>query len=153
MKTIIAGTRHIIDYEFLKKVVFCSGFEISEVVSGGAPGVDKMGERWAEEFGVPVKLFEADWVNHLKAAGPIRNQKMADYAEALIAIWDGKSRGTADMIRKATAVGLHVYVRSPADKASFEVELSNVIQRKALDKQKAKVDIKTVWDEYLRESE
>ena len=57
MKTIIAGSRDLTDYNLVKLAVEESGFEIAEVVSGGARGVDRLGERWAKEHGVPIKRF------------------------------------------------------------------------------------------------
>ena len=110
MKTIIAGSRGIVNYQALCKAVRNSGFEISEVVSGTARGVDRMGEQWAAENQVPVKRFPADWDRHGRAAGYIRNRAMADYADALIALWDGDSRGTKGMIDDAKARGLKVFV-------------------------------------------
>ena len=79
---------------------------ITEVVCGGARGGDTIGRQWAEDRGIPVKMFPADWKTHGRAAGPIRNQQMADYAEALIALPGG--RGTADMIERAQKRGLRV---------------------------------------------
>lgn len=87
-----------------------SGFEVSEVVSGGARGVDAAGEVWAKGYRIPVRRFPANWKTHGGAAGPIRNGEMAAYADAVIAIWDGQSRGTADMVRQAEQAGLKVYV-------------------------------------------
>lgn len=114
MKTIIAGSRTIDTYTAVALAVARSGWatEISEVVSGGARGVDALGERWALEHGVPVARMPADWKAHGKAAGPLRNEQMAVYADALIAIWDGASTGTADMITRARAHGLRVYVET-----------------------------------------
>ena len=80
--------------------------DITEIVSGGAAGADKLGERWAREHGVPVKLFPADWKAHSIATRPVRNRQMAEYADALIALWDSTSRGTANMIEEAKARGL-----------------------------------------------
>lgn len=74
--------------------------EITEVVSGAAIGVDQEGEHWASHYGAKVKRFpveKEDWINKGKSAGPIRNKKMADYADALLLIWDGQSRGSANM--------------------------------------------------------
>ncbi len=70
---------------------------ISEVVSGGAIGVDLSGENFANIFGFKLKKFPADWETHGKAAGPIRNKQMAEYADALLLIWDGKSKGSTNM--------------------------------------------------------
>jgi hypothetical protein len=112
MKVIIAGSRTIREYQWVQDAVQDSGFSITEVVSGGAGGVDRLGERYAFDLDIPLKRFPADWGKHGKAAGPIRNGQMAEYAEALIAIHDGESRGTADMIRQAEKAGLLVYVKT-----------------------------------------
>lgn len=109
MKTIIAGSRSITDYETVKQAVISSRFEITEVVSGTARGVDALGERWAIENGIPLKRFPANWSAHGKAAGPMRNQVMADYADALVLVWDGRSRGSADMLARAVRGGLKIF--------------------------------------------
>jgi predicted Rossmann fold nucleotide-binding protein DprA/Smf involved in DNA uptake len=87
-----------------------SKFDITEVISGAASGVDGLGERWAKENGVPVSQYRADWKKYSRRAGPIRNQRMATVADALVAVWDGQSRGTANMIAIALRRGLKVYV-------------------------------------------
>jgi hypothetical protein len=83
---------------------------ISEVVSGCASGIDKLGEDWAVNNYVPIKRFPADWQRYGKSAGFIRNVQMAEYAGALVAIWDGRSRGTWNMIQEANRRDLRVYV-------------------------------------------
>ncbi len=100
MKVIIAGSRHINDIEFILNAIDESGWEITEVVCGMASGVDRIGKAWAEEMNIPVKPFPADWNRYGKSAGPIRNGEMADYADAAIVIWDGKSRGSKNMIEQ-----------------------------------------------------
>ena len=110
MKTIIAGSRTVTDFNLVTRAIKASGFEITEVVSGSARGVDRMGERFAMEAKLPLSLFPAEWDVHGKAAGPIRNKKMGDYADALIAIRVNMSKGTSHMIEYATAKGLKVYV-------------------------------------------
>lgn len=97
MKVCIAGSRTIEDFGAVDKAVRESGFAITEVVSGGALGVDRLGEIWAKSNGIPIKQFLPDW-NIGKQAGMIRNAKMAEYADALIAVWDGESRGTLNCI-------------------------------------------------------
>lgn len=110
MKTIIAGMRDYHNYSVLKFAMNQLDFMPTEIVSGAASGVDSLGERWAKENGIPIKRFHADWDEHGKAAGPIRNRKMASYAHALVAIWDGKSRGTSNMIEEARRRNLTVVV-------------------------------------------
>lgn len=98
MKVIIAGTRDILDYELVLRAIENSGFDITEIVSGKARGVDSLGEIYAALNDLPVKEFPADWNKFGKSAGFIRNKQMADYAEALIAVWDRESAGTKNMI-------------------------------------------------------
>lgn len=110
MKTIIAGSRKITDYDRVLGIVADSGFLITTVVCGCAIGVDTVGEDIAIDFGIPVEYYHADWYTYGKAAGHLRNEEMARNAEALIAIWDGRSPGTKHMISTAKQLGLKVYV-------------------------------------------
>lgn len=112
MKVIIAGSRDIIDYaiHYVIKAIEQSKFDITEVVSGGARGIDWCGEKWAEANDVPIKRFPAQWNVYGKRAGFIRNVEMAEYADALIAIWDGESRGTRHMIHEAQKRQLPVFI-------------------------------------------
>lgn len=114
MKTIIAGSRGLYPIpEELDAIVRLSGFMVTEVVCGMAKGVDLAGKVWADERGIPVTPFPADWKPNGvfdPNAGFKRNGDMAVYADALIAIWDGTSNGTADMIKHAKRLGLRYYV-------------------------------------------
>lgn len=110
MRTIIAGSRGITDYQAVCDAVIESGFDITVAVSGTARGVDQLGERWARGHGVPVDRFPAQWDRDGKSAGYKRNVVMAILSDALIALWDGKSRGTKHMIDEAKRRGLRVYV-------------------------------------------
>lgn len=81
------------------------------VVSGGARGVDKAAAVAAKRRGLQVLEFIPDWDRDGKAAGFLRNSLIVGNCDVLIAFWDGKSRGTADAIRKAQAAGKPVDVR------------------------------------------
>ena len=99
MKVIIAGSRDIFPGPAtIREAIRRSGFEVTEVVCGCSKGVDTAGEAWAMDHRIPVALFAADWDQYGAAAGPRRNNEMAEYADALIAIWDYESRGTRNMI-------------------------------------------------------
>lgn len=117
MRTIIAGSRTIKDIGFVYKAALNCGFDITEIISGGARGIDKLGEEIARRSSIPCKVFPANWDLHGKSAGYKRNVEMAEYADALIAIWDGHSRGTKHMIDIATAKGLLVYVEIVDDQS------------------------------------
>ena len=113
MKTIIAGSRT--EKRFAQVILAFKATNlpldaITEVVSGCADGVDQMGERRAQMMQLPVRQFPADWKRYGKAAGRQRNLQMAVYAQALIALWDGKSPGTRHMIATAERMGLKVFV-------------------------------------------
>jgi len=110
MKTIIAGSRTITDFDLVRAAIKKSGFNITEVVSGGCKGPDLLGERWAKQNHIPIKRFNANWQKHGNAAGPIRNIEMSCYALALIAVWDGKSKGTKLMIDLAERHNLRVKI-------------------------------------------
>lgn len=113
MKVVIAGSRNFKKYDLIEQVVedvIKRGINITEVVSGGARGVDTMGEAWAVKKGVNVKRYPAEWNKYGLSAGPIRNRQMGDYADALIAIWDGTSSGTKNMIDYAKEKNLLVFV-------------------------------------------
>lgn len=114
MKTIIAGSRDITNYRLVSNCIREAWAEIeggiTEIVSGGAMGVDRMGELFAQSACLPLKVIPADWKRHGNAAGPIRNREMAKYADVLIAIWDGESRGTRNMISEARKRGLQVFI-------------------------------------------
>ena len=109
MRVIIAGSRNINDYNLVLAAIKHSGFEISEVVSGGCLGVDQLGERWAKENNIPIKRFKADWEKYGKSAGPKRNLQMAKGADALIVVKTAFSRGSLNMMGTATSMGLKVY--------------------------------------------
>lgn len=121
MRVIIAGCRNIFNYQLVQEAVTASGFVPTEIISGCAEGVDQLGEEWAKQHNVAVSRFSADWAIFGKSAGPIRNKQMASYAHALIALWDGVSRGTKNMIEQAIAKGLKVKVYLIVDDMIEEV--------------------------------
>ncbi len=90
------------------------GITPTEVVSGGARGADRLGEQWAAAHALPVKRFIPRWRDpdgtYYPGAGHARNSDMASYADALVAVWDGRSKGTGDMIQKAEKAGMPHYV-------------------------------------------
>lgn len=113
-KVIIAGCRDFTDYELLREKCdyHLQNLRLEDIVivSGHASGADSLGERYAQERGFQLETYPADWQAHGRAAGPIRNAKMANVAHALIAFWDGKSRGTKNMIETAKKYNLKVAV-------------------------------------------
>lgn len=120
MRVIIAGSRTITDYDKVVEAIIDSGFHITEVICGKARGVDTLGKRWAKKHNIPVQEFPAEWARYGRRAGPERNRDMAEYASdfenpnrpdngGLILVWDGKSRGSANMLYNAKRYGLEIY--------------------------------------------
>ena len=116
-KVIIAGTRFFNDYSLLKETAdrlladkITAGYSIV-IVSGGCAGADLLGERYAKENGYSIDRYPAEWQKYGRKAGIMRNAVMADNADALIAYWDGISRGTKNMIDEARKKGLAVRVK------------------------------------------
>jgi hypothetical protein len=124
MRIIIAGSRSFDDYYYLRRkclsaiesLCYSSKPSDYEIISGGAQGADRMGQSFANEFKIPLKIMNADWNKYGKSAGYIRNQEMSDYAKqdpdmgVLIAFWDEKSKGTKHMIDIAKKDGLESFV-------------------------------------------
>lgn len=96
-KLIIAGSRSINDYGFIEKQFNALNEKVIEIVSGRAPGVDRIGELIAKHKKLPVAYFPANWDEEGKSAGYIRNAKMADYGDAGLIVWDGESKGSINM--------------------------------------------------------
>jgi hypothetical protein len=88
---------------------FLSDKFVDNVVSGTARGVDRFGEYWARKKDIEITQFPADWGSHGKRAGYLRNKKMAEYADSLVLIWDGKSAGSKMMKLAAEEKGLIIY--------------------------------------------
>lgn len=118
MRTIIAGSRTIHDPRLVAQALASCGWTPTVVLCGCAPGVDRLGERWARNAGIRVEHHPADW-SQGKKAGFIRNVEMVKKAEALVAVWDGHSRGTDHVIAVACRAGLRVYIQKPVKGSRF----------------------------------
>ena len=110
MRTKLAGSRSILNYRPIDRILNDIGYQITTVISGTSIGVDRIGERWAEMNGIPVERYPADWEKYGRSAGHIRNDLMASRADMLIAFWDGRSKGTKSMIDIAMKRGLKTLI-------------------------------------------
>lgn len=99
MKVIIAGSRIIDDKKVVWDALNNSKFDITELISGGAIGVDRLGEEWARSKKIPVSTYKPYYaIDNPKYAPLLRNEKMAQDGDALIAVWKDQTRGTKHMI-------------------------------------------------------
>ena len=110
MKLAIVGSRSLDMYETVKNAVDSLSTEVTEIVSGGARGVDSFAERYAWEHSIPTVIFKPDWAKYGKRAGFIRNKDIVERADFVLAVWDGESRGTLDSINHARKLGKPVEI-------------------------------------------
>ena len=107
MKTIIAGSRNIQNKKLIFETLDKYKDKITEVVCGESSGPDIIGKEWGLKNNIPIISYPAQWDKYGRMAGPIRNREMGDYADFLIAFWDGKSQGTKDMFTYMQQIGKH----------------------------------------------
>lgn len=103
MKIIVAGGRDFTDYDLMREKLdhyFQNHAQNIEIVCGEALGADSLGKFYAQRKGYNILSYPADWKKYGKSAGIRRNKEMAKVADGLVAFWDGKSRGTANMIEE-----------------------------------------------------
>lgn len=113
-RLIIAGGRDFNNYAGLEKsldYLLKNVIDDIQIVCGLAKGADRLGERYAKEHGYAIRYFPADWDMDGKSAGFKRNVRMAENADALVAFWDGQSKGTKHMIETAHRMGLDVRIK------------------------------------------
>lgn len=114
-KLIVAGGRDFDSYGAVSEEInHLAHGELADygvsIVSGMARGADRLAWEFAKQADVQCYVFPADWDTHGKAAGFIRNRQMAEFADGLLAFWDGESRGTKHMIETMRAMGKDVRV-------------------------------------------
>ena len=122
-RIIICGGRHFKDYEALESLVNSALTEKRltskevEIVSGHCEGADTLGELYAKNHGIVCKVFPAEWTKYGRAAGPIRNSQMIEYASEstipiVVAFVSPRTKGTLDTIRKARKKEFAVYTHA-----------------------------------------
>ena len=115
VKLMVFGGREFNDYAVLKAHILAIAKDLGpdkgiSIVSGMARGADMLAARVAEELGAKLYKFPADWNEHGKRAGFLRNTQMAEFSDRGLAFWDGKSRGTRHSIGELEKYGKLVEV-------------------------------------------
>ena len=132
-KVVVAGSRGFNSYAYMEEALDQQIMEAMEeldiiddieIVSGGAKGADKLGERYAKERGYSLKIFPAEWNKYGKSAGYKRNAQMAEYADMVIVFWDGESKGTKHMMDIADKKGMYLAINEydESDLLAYGVE-------------------------------
>lgn len=108
MRILVCGSRGFQDRDIITARLASHIDDNPILIHGGARGADQIADDWATRSHLPIEVYKAQWSKYGKAAGPIRNQEMIDHGkpDLCIAFWDGKSKGTLDMIRRAQAAGI-----------------------------------------------
>jgi hypothetical protein len=111
MKVAIVGSRSFYDSDVLYSSLdeLRKKLHIAEIISGGAVGADTLGIMYAKDNGIPSRVFLPDWERG-RQAGFERNSLIVEESDVVVAFWDGKSKGTADTIRKAEFHGKNVII-------------------------------------------
>lgn len=130
MKIVIAGSRNFNNYDFLEnkinELIKNKQIDITEIVSGKAKGADFLGEKYASLNNISIKEFPANWNLYGKKAGFLRNQEMGNYADVLIAFWDGNSKGTKHMIDYMKSLKKQVFVFNFKEQKIKYIENGNI---------------------------
>ena len=100
MKIAIIGSRTIVTADIGKYVN-----SSDEIVSGGARGVDSLAEEYAKKNNINLTVFLPEYEKYGRGAPIVRNRQIIEYADEVIAFWDGVSRGTLSALKLAKKLG------------------------------------------------
>jgi hypothetical protein len=108
LTVLVCGGRNFHDIAYLDDMLksLKKDFGIDRIVHGGAPGADRLAAIWAMRNGIDETVYPADWAQHGKAAGPIRNAKMIAESQPNLVLALPGGRGTEDMKRRARLAGV-----------------------------------------------
>ena len=109
VKVAIVGSRSA-DHSVAPLILKHLPDDTTEIVSGGASGVDAMAEQVAHSLSLPIRVFTPDYKTFGKMAPLQRNRQIIDYADLVLAFWDGTSRGTAFVVAECVKCGKPVRV-------------------------------------------
>lgn len=101
MKLAIIGSRNLV----VEKLELYLPREVSEIVSGGARGIDTIAADYAQRAGIPLTVFLPDYARYRRGAPLMRNKQIAEYADEVLAFWDGSSKGTMHTVELFRKLG------------------------------------------------
>jgi len=100
MKLAIVGSRNLI----INNIDEYLPDGITEIVSGGAKGIDSIAAEYAKRNNIPLVEFRPEYKKYRRAAPLKRNELIAEYADEVLAFWDGSSKGTLSVIKYAEKI-------------------------------------------------
>lgn len=109
MKVAIIGSRSI-GKEVALSMLSHLPEGVSEIVTGGAVGVDSVAENLADTLGIPLRVFRPDYTAYGRRAPLVRNLDIIHYADEVLAFWDGVSHGTRQVILACIKCGKPVKI-------------------------------------------
>ena len=109
MRILVCGGRNYENWYILKTVL--DNFKCPDmvVIEGGAAGADLLAKMWAQNNGIPCKTFFAEWKDHGRRAGPIRNKQMLVEGKPDLVIAFPGGKGTANMVKQAEKAGVEIF--------------------------------------------
>jgi hypothetical protein len=116
MNIAIIGSRSFTNYNLLNETIYdyCQKNSIDikslQIVSGGAIGADKLGEKFAKNNNLKTLIFLPDWAKHGRKAGILRNADIIDNSNVIFAFWDGQSKGTLNSINRSKKQNKELYI-------------------------------------------
>ncbi len=90
MKLLIVGSRSITDFDLSPYITS----DVDAIISGGANGIDRLAEQHADQHRIPKCIIRPRYELYGRAAPLKRNEEMVDMADAILVVWDGRSKGT-----------------------------------------------------------
>lgn len=109
MKVAVVGSRSVNHYDVVKAIL--NQYTFTQIISGGAKGVDTLAEQYSSEYNlVKPMVILPNWNRYNRGAGAVRNREIVDHSDFVIAIWDGKSKGTLISINYAKKQNKSIYV-------------------------------------------
>ncbi|MBQ3064485.1 MAG: hypothetical protein IJC99_06790 [Clostridia bacterium] len=97
MKLLVIGSRSVADFDLAPYI----DDSVDLIISGGASGIDTLAEAFADKHKISKLIIYPQYKKYGRAAPIKRNHQMVDFADCVLAVWDGFSRGTADTIQYA----------------------------------------------------
>lgn len=97
-KIAVSGSRSIDSYDLIGSVLDNLLVEGDIILSGNAPGADRLGEEYAEKNGYECRLVPSEWENHGPKATMLRNEVLLKACDFIICFWDGESEGAKHMV-------------------------------------------------------